>query len=447
MAKTRTHQDRQTHRIAAVLALLAFAATAIIIIVLLMQNILALIAALIILPLVTVIAFRGLVTTDKSRWVYVLLALGGGIILFYAISQMLDFAWWYIVIIAVLLIAFWMFADRALPEDITFLPKDVDLGFRPKNPVLIMNRWSGGGKVEKFDIEAKAKALGIKTIMLERGDDLAQLARDAIAAGADVIGMAGGDGSLGLVAEIAIEHDIPYVCIPAGTRNHFARDMGLDRTDPSLALAGYSGHEVRIDYALMNDRVFVNNLSLGLYAAAVQQPEYRDNKLSTLTSMLSEHSEPFDLQFIGPNGVKYETAQMLLVSNNPYTLSDRLLDVGKRYSVNTGKLGVAGLAVTTTADMEKFVAMAALGRFKNHPGWMEWTTDSITIEAKGGIIQVGVDGEALEIPSPMVCRIVPDGLRLMLPEGITPGMPRTPGMFDRFTLMRLWNVAIKGSAE
>jgi diacylglycerol kinase family enzyme len=96
--------------------------------------------------------------------------------------------------------------------------------------------------------------------------------------------------------------------------------------------------------------------------------------------------------------------------------------------------------------MDAFVALAAVGRFKNHPGWLEWTTDSFTVEAAGGIIQVGVDGEALEVPSPMVCRIVPGGLRLMLPEGITPGAARTPGMFDRTTLMRLWNVATKGSA-
>ena len=82
---------------------------------------------------------------------------------------------------------------------------------RPSHPVLICNPWSGDGKVERFDLVNKARALGVEVIMLERGLDLEKLARDAVARGADCLGMAGGDGSQALVAGIAVEHGLPFV--------------------------------------------------------------------------------------------------------------------------------------------------------------------------------------------------------------------------------------------
>jgi hypothetical protein len=145
-------------------------------------------------------------------------------------------------------------------------------------PVLIANPWSGGGKVERFKLPEEARALGIEPRVMERGDDLEALARDAIHSGADVIGMAGGDGSQALVASIAAEAGIPFVCIPAGTRNHFARDLGLNRDDVVGALRGFSGEARRIDLASVNGRTFVNNVSLGLYAETVSNPDYRDAK-------------------------------------------------------------------------------------------------------------------------------------------------------------------------
>lgn len=95
--------------------------------------------------------------------------------------------------------------------------------------VLIINLKSGGGKAERFDLAAQARRRGIEPVVLQLGDDLLELAESAIAHGARVIGMAGGDGSQALVATVAARHDIAHVCIPAGTRNHFALDLGLDR--------------------------------------------------------------------------------------------------------------------------------------------------------------------------------------------------------------------------
>src|SRR4029077_17299615 len=94
---------------------------------------------------------------------------------------------------------------------------------------LIITLKAGGGKAERFDLAARARRRGIETVVLQPGDDLLELAESAIARGAQVIGMAGGDGSQALVATVAARRDVAHVCIPAGTRNHFALDLGLDR--------------------------------------------------------------------------------------------------------------------------------------------------------------------------------------------------------------------------
>src|SRR5690606_7459603 len=155
---------------------------------------------------------------------------------------------------------------------------------------------------------------------------LLELARDAVARGVDVLGMAGGDGSQALVASVASEADVAFVCIPAGPRNHFALDLGLDRDDVGGALDAFGDAvERRIDLATVNGRTFVNNVSLGVYAKIVQSPEYRDAKGQTAVAMLPDllgpDGEPFDLHFDGPDGAEHSGAQLIQVSNNAYVLS------------------------------------------------------------------------------------------------------------------------------
>src|SRR5204863_2867049 len=133
------------------------------------------------------------------------------------------------------------------------------------------------GKRSPFGLDTQARARGVDPTVLRPGDDLLQLAEDAIARGAEVVDMAGGDGSQALVATVATRHDVAHVCIPAGTRNHFALDLGLDRDDVVGALDAFTdGLERRIDLARVNERVFVNNASLGVYAKVVQSDAYRD---------------------------------------------------------------------------------------------------------------------------------------------------------------------------
>lgn len=161
----------------------------------------------------------------------------------------------------------------------------------PRKPVLIMNPRSGGGKVGRFRLREKAERLGARVVLLEPGrhHDVTELARAAVADGADLLGAAGGDGTQALVAAVAAEHDIPFLVISAGTRNHFALDLGLDRGNPAACLDALTdGVELRVDLGFAGEQPFVNNASFGAYAAIVQSPAYRDDKIGTSLEMLPD---------------------------------------------------------------------------------------------------------------------------------------------------------------
>jgi diacylglycerol kinase family enzyme len=284
------------------------------------------------------------------------------------------------------------------------------------NPALIVNRWSGDGKAVQYGLADKAKAAGIRVIMLERGDDISQLARDAIEGGADAIGAAGGDGTLGLVAGVAIEHDVPFFCIPVGTRNHFALDLGLDRDNPLTALdAIIDGEELLIDYGLAGDKVFLNNVSFGVYAEAVHRDEYREHKDRTIAEVIHEMSTGEDeqppIRFETPDGAQAERTAMTLVSNNPYVHSGPP-DHGRRLRLDGGALGISVVAEGTSPEGEP-------GR-----GIRDWEADSLELDSDGPIM-AGLDGEALTFEPPVALTIRPRGLRVLVPAGTKPGyVPR-----------------------
>ena len=291
---------------------------------------------------------------------------------------------------------------------------------RPSKPVLLCNPWSGGGKVEKFGLAKMAADLGVETVFLDRGLDLAQLAYDAIAGGADCLGMAGGDGSQALVASIAIERDIPFVCISAGTRNHFALDLGLDRADPRTGMIAFrDGVERRIDYATVGDRLFVNNVSLGVYATIVQQQGYREAKRETtdqlLPELLGRQAEPFDLQFTRPDGSEVDGAFVILVSNNPYVLGPAL-DISQRRRLDTGTLGVVAVTAKTGTEAAALITRSTVGLGRRDPNIHQFATKSFEVRSRSGRAFAGIDGESLDLETPLEFRIHPRGLRVLVPE-------------------------------
>ena len=258
---------------------------------------------------------------------------------------------------------------------------------------LIINPRSGTGRPNASDLREEAERLGIATHMLDEGEDAAALARDADAP----LGMAGGDGSLAAVGEVAVERDVPFVVVPFGTRNHFARDLELDPEDPLVALRAFSGRETRVDAGRVNDRLFLNNVSLGLYARLVRRREHhrrRSEAFARLRALGLLARRP------GPLGVTIDDrrveARVILVSNNRYELE--LFSVGERERLDEGALHV-------------YVAHGWL------PGtWEEQSGERFTIDTRAGRLPAAVDGEPEELETPLRFEIRPQALRVLLPQ-------------------------------
>ncbi|MFE7777069.1 diacylglycerol/lipid kinase family protein [Streptomyces sp. NPDC057445] len=291
----------------------------------------------------------------------------------------------------------------------------------PERPFLIMNPRSGGGKVERFGLKEKAESAGARVALLDpdRPTDVDALARQAVAEGADLLGVAGGDGTQATVAAVAAEHGIPFLVVPAGTRNHFAMDLGLDRDDPSKALdALRDGVELRVDLGLIGERVFVNNASFGAYAAVVQSDAYRNDKVRTTLELfpdvLTHRTGP--RLTVRASGISADAPQAVLVSNNPYRVGDWAA-LGRRDRLDSGALGLLIIKIDSAAQA------AELLRGDRAPGLTVLTAREVVVDAETSEVNVGVDGEALTLPTPVRCAIMPRALRVRVPRN-RPGVPR-----------------------
>jgi Diacylglycerol kinase catalytic domain len=150
-----------------------------------------------------------------------------------------------------------------------------------QRPVLFVNPNSGGGRAARAGVAERARERGIEVRILRLDRSLATLVDEAVARGADALGTAGGR-SMAVVVGAARANGLPFVCIPAGTRNHFAIDLGVDPHDLVGALDAFTdGVERRIDLAEVNGRLFLNNVSLGIYGDAVRREGYRNAKART----------------------------------------------------------------------------------------------------------------------------------------------------------------------
>ncbi|MFE0700372.1 diacylglycerol/lipid kinase family protein [Streptomyces sp. NPDC058872] len=297
---------------------------------------------------------------------------------------------------------------------------------RPERPVLIMNPKSGDGKVARFGLVERAEELGARVVLLDPSTptDIAALARQAVAEGADLLGVAGGDGTQALVAAVAAEHDLPFLVVSAGTRNHFALDLGLDRADPARCLeALVDGEELRVDLGDVAGRAFVNTVSFGVYADVVQRPEYRDDKAGTILKVMpdllvGEGVRRLDARV---DGTALSSQQAVLVSNNPYVSPDELSGSGRRPRLDDGELGVLAIRVE---DATQAADLAVRG--SQSSGLTVMAAQRVEVTSDADEIPVAVDGEALQMPTPVVCTLRPGVLRVRVPRDRPGAAPPVP---------------------
>jgi diacylglycerol kinase family enzyme len=274
----------------------------------------------------------------------------------------------------------------------------------PRTPVLFVNPRSGGGAAARARVAERAREQGIEVVELGGDQDLRGLVDQAVAGGADALGMAGGDGSLAVVATAACAHELPFICVPAGTRNHFARDLGLDPGDPAGALSAFGdGVEGRIDLGEVNGRSFLNLVSLGVYGEAVRRSGYRDAKARTLLetahAVLGPSGAVPELNLVDDLGARHAHPVIVLVSNNTYALG-RPMERGARPRLDGGRLGI-------------IVIDAPPGH--GRPPGRAWAARFLEVGAPG-TVHAGVDGEAVELAPPLRFSIRPRALRVRVPR-------------------------------
>jgi diacylglycerol kinase family enzyme len=371
------------------------------------------------LVLIVIGAWLALAHRGALRVIGIVLAVGAVVVA--AVLVIRANLLWVVIVSAALLVLAAMAGRAALRRGLLrpYRTEEVAVG-PPSRPFMIMNPRSGGGKVVRFGLREKAEELGAEVAVLEGPGtvDVAQLARDAVARGADLLGVAGGDGTQALVAAVAAQHDIPLLVISAGTRNHFALDLGLDREDPSTCLEALrNGVELRVDLGDVNGRPFVNNVSFGAYAAVVERPEYRDEKLKTTLDLLPDllTSATGSRLVAHADAVTVQGPQALLVSNNPYDTGD-IAGLGRRPRMDGGVLGVIGVRAANA------VQAARMLRGRRAPGLTLIVTEEVVVEADVEAIPAGVDGESVRLTTPVRCRVRPGALRVRVPRD-RPGVP------------------------
>jgi diacylglycerol kinase family enzyme len=300
----------------------------------------------------------------------------------------------------------------------------------PSHPFLVMNPRSGDGKVRRFGLAEKAERLGARVLLLEHDvDELTTRLHVAVDHGADLLGAAGGDGTLAVVADVAAERGIPLLVIPAGTRNHFALDLGLDRARPDSALDALTDPaELVVDLGVVGTRPFVNNVSFGAYAQIVGRPDYRDDKLMVALDVLPDVLSGRDQQHFTVHGgaITVSDPTVALISNNPYG-SRGLGGVARRPRLDGGVLGLMCLEVKRPGE-----ALATGG--PPRPPATVTTADEVVVDTVDTVIRAAIDGESTWLDTPVRCRIRPRALRVLVPRHHRPAVlppvaPRKPPTF------------------
>jgi diacylglycerol kinase family enzyme len=231
--------------------------------------------------------------------------------------------------------------------------------------------------------------------------------------------MAGGDGSLAAVAEVALERDLPFVVLPFGTRNHFARDLGLGRDDAVGALAAFEGVERRVDVGAVNGSLFVNNVSLGVYASFVHDPERKTrNRVMAFARMLpaalGRSRRPLELSFAVDGSREEHLALVVLVANNDYRMTS-MADLGERTRLDEGALHAYVIQAVDRRTLIAMLARAVAGRVEEAEGWVEWASSGFTVETGRPHLHAAIDGEPVVLESPLEFEIKPRALRVLVP--------------------------------
>ena len=294
-------------------------------------------------------------------------------------------------------------------------------------PFLLINAGSGGGKTQD-SITAVATELNLDHHVVKPGDDFNTVLGAALERGADLLAGAGGDGTLCAVANVAMDHDLPMIVVPAGTRNHFALDLGLDLEDPGGVLRASlsSGFERRVDVGTVNGTTFLNNASFGLYAAAVGTENYRKHKVSAFAhaareALSADKGGEARLSLSVPGNAMIDigdaTGSVMIVNNAYASAAGGRL----RPQLDAGQVWVYFGGGGVHEGIVKGVVHAAGQIFGDQTLRGAYGVDRVVIAADRSDVPVAVDGELRpDLVAPFEFASRHGALRLVVPTDPTP---------------------------
>lgn len=421
-----------------------------------LAAVLALLSTIIANPLASLISILALASLVMSAWVALTnrgrkrrlaLVLAVAALVLLVVTLVRDEEHGYLLLVSFVLLAIGVPAGRfALGREPAPLPSDEDVP-PAERPALVVNPKSGDGRAESLGLSEEARRRGIRVYEFDGTRSILDLVAQAVQDGADAVGVAGGDGSLTMAARVVSDAGRDFVCIPAGTRNHFALDLGLDRTDPLAGLAAFGpAHRRVIDLGEVNGRPFLNNVSLGLYGEIVQSDDYRGDKVGTtlarLPDIVTDTPQALDLLFTDDQGVVRDDAQVVHVSNNPYIVS--VVGLGGRPTLRSGELGIICLRIDGGLRAAEVIARSILGG--SGDAMRSWSAPDFRVDSAAPVA-AGIDGEAVTLDPPLLFRSIPGAVPVRLPPAAPMEGPAAGNHGYRWTAEELLRRAFRPQSE
>ncbi len=287
---------------------------------------------------------------------------------------------------------------------------------------LIVNRRSGLYRRPAGQLIAALERHGLRPdpIILDKRSDPREAAREALRRGAKIVIAAGGDGTISAVASVLIDSGAVLGVLPAGTLNHFARDLGipLDPDDAAAVIA--NGAVAAVDVGEVNGRIFINNSGIGVYPQMVAWRERFQRKgWSKLRALLGAviaalRKLPFLRLRVRAEGADHAiVTPMIFIGNNEYEVQG--FQAGRRKRFDEGRLFLYAADAPTPYRLLRLSVLASLGRVRQDRDFRSLCVEEAWIETRRRSLKVSLDGEVTRLETPLHYRTRPAALRVIVP--------------------------------
>lgn len=257
--------------------------------------------------------------------------------------------------------------------------------------------------------------------LLEDGEKIDLLVRQALQGGTRLLVAGGGDGTINQVAAALVGSDAELGVLPLGTLNHFAKDLGIPlEIDEAIQLIA-AGQSRLVDTAEVNGKLFLNNSSIGLYPDVVREREKQQQRLGRgkwlafcWACMAALRRFPFlDVQLTVDGKLLARRTAFVFIGNNPYIMQG--LDIGERARLDSGQLSLYTSRHTGRWGLLRLAVSALFGRLRQAHDLDMLGTSELAIETHHRQLQVSTDGEVGTLQMPLNYRIRPASLRVIAP--------------------------------